>query len=310
MADSAFWRELAATFLAVPDNGMLRADGHYIIGSGATWNWQLAGGAGDFIRSAFDTLARRGAAQIASAGAPDLLVAWLEELRKESISFRFSGQANEVQDDGSAGRHYLMGSIVSVCQASATLCKKLEAQAIQAEFEAEQRNNSRNWTPFHQQVAALNELQEIHAKPALRLSEEFVRSALGRIHNMKPEDVPAEIINFELAGLAPFYQHVQLVPSASQHKSPHVSDAQRSDQPEPNPVPAIPPEETTAAQLQGLREECRWTIPDLAEAADLSTRQVARHLSGKFQPLPRNISAYERAFSKYLKRQVVIKKMS
>jgi hypothetical protein len=102
----------------------------------------------------------------------------------------------------SEGITYHRGTIDRVCHASATLCKKLEGEAIQSEFESEQRNNPRNWTPFHQQVAALDKLKEISAKPALRLSEEFVRSTLGRIHNMKPEDVPAEIINFELAGLA------------------------------------------------------------------------------------------------------------
>jgi hypothetical protein len=140
MADSAFWRELATQFQLIPDYGMLRADGHYIIGSGVPWNWQLAGGASDFTRSAFEALARRGASEIASTGTPDLLVVWLEELRKNSFSFRFSGQANEVQDDGSDGRHYLMGSIGRVCQASATFCKKLEAQAVQAEFEEKQRS--------------------------------------------------------------------------------------------------------------------------------------------------------------------------
>jgi AraC-like DNA-binding protein len=76
-------------------------------------------------------------------------------------------------------------------------------------------------------------------------------------------------------------------------------------------IPGVPsPPETTAGQLQKLRDECRWTIEDLAGATNLSPRQIARHLSGKFQPLPRNISAYERAFSKMLKRQIVIVKMS
>jgi hypothetical protein len=70
---------------------------------------------------------------------------------------------------------------------------------------------------------------------------------------------------------------------------------------------AVTPKETIATQFQRLRDECRWTIPDLAEAVDISPRQVARHLSGEFQPLPRNMSAYERAFSNHLKRKIVIK---
>jgi hypothetical protein len=76
------------------------------------------------------------------------------------------------------------------------------------------------------------------------------------------------------------------------------------------PLLRLPPKETIAAQIQRLRDECRWTIPTLAEASDLSARQVARHLSGEFKPLARNISAYERAFSNHLKRKIVINKMS
>jgi hypothetical protein len=76
------------------------------------------------------------------------------------------------------------------------------------------------------------------------------------------------------------------------------------------PLLRLPAKETIATQIQRLRDECRWTIPALAEAADLSARQVARHLSGEFKPLARNISSYERAFSNHLKRKVVINKMS
>jgi hypothetical protein len=70
------------------------------------------------------------------------------------------------------------------------------------------------------------------------------------------------------------------------------------------------PSETIAHQLQRLREECRWTIEDLAAATGMSTRTVARHLSGVGIPYPKNIFAYERAFFKRLKKQVVINKMS
>ena len=70
MADSAFWRDLAEKFLASPD---FRADGHYVIGSGEPWTWQLAGVAAEYIRAAFEALARRAASEIAVAGSPDLL---------------------------------------------------------------------------------------------------------------------------------------------------------------------------------------------------------------------------------------------
>jgi len=142
MADSAFWRDLAAQFLLIPHYGMLRADGSYIIGSGEPWNWHFAGGSGVFVESAFETLARRGAAEIASAGTPDLLVFWLEELRKGNFNFRSSGIAREIQTDGTDGRQYMTGSIFALCEASATFCKKLEAQAVQAEFYEKHRNES------------------------------------------------------------------------------------------------------------------------------------------------------------------------
>ena len=50
---------------------MLRADGHYTVGSGEAWRWQLAGGAGEFTRETFETLARRGAFESAPAGTTD-----------------------------------------------------------------------------------------------------------------------------------------------------------------------------------------------------------------------------------------------
>jgi ribosome-binding protein aMBF1 (putative translation factor) len=68
--------------------------------------------------------------------------------------------------------------------------------------------------------------------------------------------------------------------------------------------------EPIAQQIQRLREECRWEIETLAEMVDLSVRSVGRHLNGKAIPHLRHISAYERVFSKELKRKVVIDKMS
>jgi hypothetical protein len=71
MADSAFWRDLAEKFLALPD---FRADGTYIIGSGAPWTWQLAGVAPEYLRRAFEALACRAASEIAGASSTDLFI--------------------------------------------------------------------------------------------------------------------------------------------------------------------------------------------------------------------------------------------
>jgi hypothetical protein len=310
MADSAFWRELAAQFLQIPGGGMLRADGHYTVGSGEAWRWQLAGGAGEFTRDTFETLARRGAFESAPAGTTDLLVAWLEAIRKEHINFRSDQIATEVNGEGRDGLQYVLGTIDRVCEASAILCKKLEARAIQAEFEEKQRNNPRNWSQFRQQYEAFRSMKEIINEPAERIPEEWVRSTIARIQGIKPEDVTLKQIAFEVSGLlSSTKRHIELIPSAPQG-SPPAPEAKPSDQAEPKPVPAAPPpEETIAAQIQRLREECKWTIPELAEAAGLDSRTVDRHLAGKFIPYPRTLSAYEKAFRKRLKRQVVIRKM-
>src|SRR5208282_3489572 len=87
--------------------------------------------------------------------------------------------------------------------------------------------------------------------------------------------------------------------------------------PFPSPVPGVGPVSRALLghscqaprQLHSLREECRWTVEELANKTRLSVRSVHRHLAGK-PPLDRNITAYERAFSKQLKRQVVINKMA
>jgi len=67
--------------------------------------------------------------------------------------------------------------------------------------------------------------------------------------------------------------------------------------------------ETVGEQINRLRNECNLTIEQLAEKIKVNARSVERHLAGDSVPYARNISAYERVFSKLLNRQVVIKKM-
>src|SRR2546427_511905 len=110
MPSSEFWRERAAEFQLIPDDGTLREDGQYTVGSGEAWTWRPAGGASNFIRDTFETLARRGAFEIAPAGTTDLLVAWLEALREEGINFRHEYHATDIKDDGSEGSRYVLGS--------------------------------------------------------------------------------------------------------------------------------------------------------------------------------------------------------
>jgi hypothetical protein len=319
MADSSFWRELAVQFQQIPGGGMLRVDGHYVIGSGEAWTWQFAGGAGEWIRETFETLARRGAFESAPAGTTDLLVAWLEAIRKEHINFHSDLLGTEVDDEGREGRQYMLGTINAPCEASAILCRRLEARAIQAEFDAKQRNDPRNWSQFRQQFEAFKSMRKIHDAPAERIPEDFARNAIARMYGIKPEDVTAEQIAFEVAGLLPAYPHIELIPSTPKEAPTPVPetehsyvgiDQNRSSHPSSEPVaPPIAPGETIAAQLQRLRKECNWSADRLAEAVKFDPRTVTRHLSGETVPHLRNISAYERVFSKKLKRQVVINKM-
>jgi hypothetical protein len=298
MASSDFWRERATEFDLVPDYGTLRADGQYTVGSGAAWTWQVAGGAlNEFIRSTFETLARRAAMELPDVAAgTDLLVAWLEAIRKEGINFRQS-----------AGPEYVIGTIEQVCKASVILCRKVESEALQAEFAEKQRANPKNWSEFHQMIEAAESFKDVRNAPAKRISEELARKTIAQIYGISPEQVTPQIINFEIARLLPFYHHIELNPSTRKQESP-APDTKPGDQAEPKPAPGTPPTETIAAQIQRLREECRWTIEKLAEVTGMSTSAVARHLSGKM-PYARNISAYERAFSKQLKTNIVIKKM-
>jgi len=90
-----------------------------------------------------------------------------------------------------------------------------------------------------------------------------------------------------------------------------ATKVQTQAEPKPiqEPVPAQRLSETTAAQIQRLRLECKWSIEDLAGKTGFDVRTVSRHLAGRTVPRLRNIVAYERIFSKALKRQVVINKM-
>jgi hypothetical protein len=55
--------------------------------------------------------------------------------------------------------------------------------------------------------------------------------------------------------------------------------------------------------------ECDWTEEDLAEAVDMDIRSVQRHLASDAAPPALTIRKYEKAFSKLLKKEIVISQM-
>jgi hypothetical protein len=210
MADSAFWRDLAVQFSALRDKRKLRA-----------------GGANDsMFTSALETLAMRGASEIAVAGTSDLLHIWLEELRKQGLPFQSSGQCDEVLSEAELGERIYRGFTDGLCEASVTFCNRREAQAVQAEFEEKQRNNPRNWSQFRQQYEALKSVRELRSEPPEQISEQFARQAIARIRGIKPEDVTREQIAFEVAGLfSSTRRHIELIPSMIKPGSPPEPEA-------------------------------------------------------------------------------------
>jgi ribosome-binding protein aMBF1 (putative translation factor) len=65
--------------------------------------------------------------------------------------------------------------------------------------------------------------------------------------------------------------------------------------------------ETIGAQIKRLRVECDLTEEDLAEVMELDIRSVQRHLASETAPRALTLRKYEKAFSKLLNKQIVIR---
>jgi hypothetical protein len=126
MTDSAFWRDLHDKFVAFQDR--LRAS------SGATC----------LTYKQFEVLAKRGASEIARPGTSNLLSVWLEAVWKEDPDFGSLYLPKEVSSLSEFEQNFEIGTLDHMCHDSATFCKKLEDQAVQAEFEENQRSNLGN----------------------------------------------------------------------------------------------------------------------------------------------------------------------
>jgi hypothetical protein len=228
MASSDFWRQLAAGFHSIADSGMLRADGWYLDGSNAPWDWWLEGGASDFICAAFGTLARRGASELAEAGATDLLIVWLEALRQDGAGFRITGSSSELPVGGGEPVRRLLGSIPRLCETSGTFCKKLEGRALQAEFKEKQRRDPKNWSPLRQQFETWRKMNKVITEPHERIPESLVRQVIAQQLGIKPEDVTLKQIEFEVSGLLQDYPTITVIPSETQPAAVPAQTAQSS----------------------------------------------------------------------------------
>jgi hypothetical protein len=65
--------------------------------------------------------------------------------------------------------------------------------------------------------------------------------------------------------------------------------------------------ESVGCQIDRLRKECRMTLEQLAGKVDLNIRTVQKQIADTYMPLGRNLTTYERVFSKSLDRKIVIK---
>jgi hypothetical protein len=317
MASSDFWHDRAAEFRALPGGNSFRGDWDYTANSGRPYQWRFAEG-NKAIHTRFEALARRAASEMPNPGYSDLLLSWLEVLRMNAREPGITNTYTEQNSDGSEGPVHVVGSLRNLCEESAIYCDQLESDARQKEFEEKQRNDPRNWSQFRQQYEAFRSMKELISEPAEQIPEEFARNAIARIHNIKPEEVTPRQINFEIAGLlSSTKRSIKLIPSTARQESPPVAEEKhvyvgmetRREREKPEPVPPSIPSETIAAQLQRLRMECNWTIDKLAAKTGFDEKTVKRHLSGRVSPRLGNLTIYQQAFSKALKRDVVIEKM-
>lgn len=68
--------------------------------------------------------------------------------------------------------------------------------------------------------------------------------------------------------------------------------------------------ESAGRQIDRYRKELQMTEEELAEQMKIATRTVQRHTADACQPFSRHLVGYSRLFTRLLKRQIVIKKMS
>lgn len=212
MATSDFWRDLAVEFRALDPKGIVFARWDCIIKSGRPWQWQLVGG-NPGLHSRFEALARRAASEMPNPEFSDLLISWLEAIRKTSFDL-FPNYYIEVNEDGSEGAHHETGLVKEICEASATLCSTLESEARQSEFEARQRNDPRNWPYVLQRYEATKQIKELISGPHEQVSETFLRNALAEQYGIKPEDVTWQQLRRGLDDLGRYYPGITLLASS------------------------------------------------------------------------------------------------
>jgi len=299
MADSNFWRDIAVKFRVLDPTGTLRADWHQSrttshIPPDVSERWRIVG-PDPSVELEFEALARRAGIEISPEA--DSLAMWLDAVRINNATLE--PPSYEEAPDGSIAVIHMSATIHQVAIASANYCKIMESKTIElervAKFEEQQKSDPRNWSPLRRHLEATRKMKELSAGPHEQIPEEVVRRILAQQYGVTPEQITWKQIRLEVTGLFPHYPAITVIPT----------------QPDPPPVSPrkVPPSETVGEQIKRLREECRWTIEQLAEFVDVHERTVSRHELGEVEPYARTLSIYERIFYKHLGRKVVISKM-
>jgi hypothetical protein len=275
MDETSPWREVAAQFSKIRRQG-----GDQLV---ANWNpegwnkqgdpWYLSGIDGARVHENFKWAAERAAVLLGQKPTPSSLFFWLDLLRKESPDYqreKLAEYRNGIEVEVD------IGIIRSVCRASEEYCFKLETQYIAN-------------------------------APARRRKEAFVKM-IERSQTTVPHD------NLALRGQHQILRVEADAEARAQEQVLYEKRLAELRQSEQNKAPELLPpvtfkQESIANQLGRLREECRWTIDQLAEKIQVDRRTVQRHLAADAMPYKRHIAAYERVFYKQLNRKIVIEKM-
>jgi len=234
--------------------------------------WRFAGARSDFVQSTFETFARRGSFEVAEADCTDLLAAWFDTLRKEQINFQLSDSYLTDQNaDGTEGARYQIGSIYRLCEASTKLCQRLEARALQSEFEAKQRKDPKNWSPLRRQWEAYRQIKNLITGPHEQIPESLVRRTIAEQYGIKPEEVTLKQIQFEVSGLLEAYPAITVVPSGVDFQQPEIAQIGSEGQSDRKNF-VIP-----------LLEAKGWSILDWANEAGVAHATAHDYLDGKIK---------------------------
>jgi len=292
MAESDSWRSLALDFQSVPAIHEFSAYRHYYMGSTLAPQWQLQGNPTALLE--FDARARRAAKMFATPPIGDLAIAWLEALWEEATTgsvrtpSEIIGQP-QFPKEKLRPPVQLRGKIERVFQASSALCRKLESQALQAEFEIQQQNDPRNWSPVRHWYEVFKKMKELQSSPHEEIPEELIRRVIAEQDGIKPENVPFSRIRTEVAGLLRVYPAITLIPSGQPKVEVPEHLPEPTAEPTKEPIATVPPREASL-EPRALRDrylanfpEEKIKIRDICWAAAQHYREWKRWLAGQLK---------------------------